>query len=131
MRQKTTFIFILLLIVASVYADAIIVEFRGAPSENRIILNWKTGAEDNIELFIVERSANNKDFTRIGEISPKGDNSEYEYFDNNLTGVKNIYYYRLKIRRPNGTFQLSESISVIPKISSFARTWGSIKALFQ
>jgi hypothetical protein len=131
MKKRMIILCAILAMVVSVFADAVILEFRGAPSENRIVLNWKTGDEDNIDLFMIERSSNDKDFSKIGEVPSKGDQSEYEYIDSNLTSVKNIYYYRLKIRRTNGTFQISESISVIPKISSFAKTWGSIKALFQ
>ncbi len=113
------------------YADAVIIEFSGEPSEDKIVLTWKTSEENDIDLFIVERSANNRDFKKIGEVSPRGNNSEYQYIDGNLAGLKNIYYYRLRVRNQDGTFQLTESITVMLKISSFAKTWGSIKALFQ
>jgi hypothetical protein len=115
----------------SVLADAVIIEFSGEPSEDKIILTWKTSQENEIDLFIVERSTNNQDFTKIGEVTPKGSNSEYRYVDSELAGVKSIYYYRLRVRNKDGSFQLSESISVILKISGFAKTWGSIKVLFQ
>ena len=131
MKKRIIGLISILAIVTVAHADTIIIEFSGVPSENRIILNWKTGSEDNIEVFFVERSVNNKDYSKIGEVAPKGSNSEYEYFDNNLTNVKNIYYYRLRIRRSDSTSQLSESIFVSFKISSLAKTWGSIKALFQ
>ena len=115
----------------SLFADAIIVEFVGAPARDKIVLNWRTGDEAAVNLFIVERSSDKKVFTKAGEVPAKGSNSEYEYVDSNLTSVNNVYYYRLRIRRTDGTFQSSEIISVIPKLSSFAKTWGSIKALFQ
>lgn len=114
-----------------VFADAVLMEFVGKPDGDRIIINWKTGEERDINLFIVERSTDNKNFINIGELPPKGNNSSYEFIDTNLTLARSIYYYRLRIRRTNGTFQITDIISVIPKISSFAKTWGSIKALFQ
>ena len=121
----------ILVLAAALYANTVILEFSGEPSANKIILNWKTGLEENVNLFIVQRSTNNKDFLPVGEVAPTGSNSAYEFIDTNLSDVKTIFYYRLRIRNSDGTFQLSEPISVIPKISSFAKTWGSIKALFQ
>ncbi len=132
MQKK--FLLILLSLVSLTftgYADAVIIEFSAEPAKNKIILTWKTGEEKNLNRFIIERSSNKKDFRKIGELTPKGSNSNYEYIDDNLAGVKSIYYYRLRILNDDGTHQLSESISVIPNISSFAKTWGSIKALFQ
>jgi hypothetical protein len=131
MKRLKTIILSILVTFLAVYADAVIIEFSGEPSQDKIILTWKTGQENDIDLFIVERSTNNKEFTKIGEVASKGSNSNYEFIDSDFTEVKSIYYYRLRIRNVDGTFQLSESITVILKISSFAKTWGSIKALFQ
>jgi len=115
----------------NVFADAVLKEFMGTPQGDRIVINWKTGEEKDINIFLIERSNDNKIFTKIGEIAAKGDNSDYQFEDTNLTTVQATYYYRLRIRRTDGTFQMTEVITVIPKISSFAKTWGSIKALFQ
>ncbi len=118
-------------LVTTAFADAVIKEFMGTPEGNRILLYWKTGEEKDINTFLIERSNDNKIFTKIGEITAKGDNSEYQFEDTNLATVRASYYYRLRIRRTDGSFQMTEVITVIPKISSFAKTWGSIKALFQ
>jgi hypothetical protein len=124
--------FLLLLFSTLLTADVTILEFVGVPARDKIILNWRTGEEIDVNMFIVERSVDKKVFVKAGEVTPKGNDSEYEFIDSNLAAsVNTIYYYRLSIRRTNGTFQLSEVITVIPKISSFAKTWGSIKALFQ
>ncbi len=120
-----------LTLFTSVFADAVLKEFMGTPQGDRIVINWKTGEEKDINIFLIERSNDNKIFTKIGEITAKGDNSDYQFEDTNLTTVRATYYYRLRIRRTDGTFQMTEVITVIPKISSFAKTWGSIKALFQ
>jgi len=128
--MKTIVVTILLACIV-LYADAVIIEFSGEPSQDKIILSWKTGQETDLDLFVVERSSNKKDFNKIGEVAPKGSNSTYEFIDTEFTEVKSIYYYRLRVRNEDGTFQLSEPITVILKVSSFAKTWGSIKALFQ
>ncbi len=131
MRQLCYTFFALLTLFSILLADATIMEFSGEPSQNKIILKWKTGEEVNVAMFIVERSINNKNFIKVGELQPKGSNSSYQFTDNTIADSKTIFYYRLRIRNQDGTVQLTESISVIPKISSLARTWGSIKALFQ
>ena len=131
MKRIRIVILSILITFLAAYADVVIIEFSGEPSQDKIILNWKTGQENDIDLYIVEKSSNNKEFNKIGEVSPKGSNSDYEFVDADFTEVKSIYYYRLRIRNEDGTSQLSESITVILKISSFAKTWGSIKALFQ
>jgi hypothetical protein len=112
-------------------ADAEILEFQAEPSSNKITLNWRTGEEKNITSFYIERSSNNNDFTKVGEVSPTGSNSRYEFVDESISRVRSIYYYRLKVVNNNGTNQLSESLPVIPNVSSIKRTWGSIKALFR
>ena len=132
MKPKLFIIALFMCMTASAaFADAILLEFVGAPSSERIVLTWRTGEEVGINLFVVERSLDKKQFITAGEVPAIGDNSEYEFTDRDLMGVSSIYYYRLKIRRLDGTYQMSEVITVIPKISSFAKTWGSIKALFQ
>ena len=123
--------FLVLLIATAVFADVVILEFKAEPSLDKITLRWKTGQETGAKQFIVERSTNNRDFVPAGEVAAKGSNSDYEFVDDRLASVNNIYYYRLKIVNTDNSTQLSESIQVMPKISSFAKTWGSIKALFQ
>ena len=123
--------FFSLVLIASVFAGTILLEFEAQPSQDRIRLNWKTGEEVNVVLFEIERSNNDRDFLKVGEIAAKGSNSSYEFIDNNLAELKSIFYYRLQIKDVDGSRSQTESISVIPKISSFTRTWGSIKALFQ
>ena len=126
-----TIILIILSISNYLMADAEILEFRAEPSPDRITLNWRTGQEINVASFNIEKSTNNEDFIKVGEVNPKGSNNSYEFVDESISRVKSIYYYRLKVVNTNGTFQYSESLPVIPNVSSIKRTWGSIKALFK
>jgi len=126
-----TIVILLLVCQSLLFADAEILEFRAEPSPNKITLNWKTGQENEISIFHVERSLNNQDFQKIGEVNPKGNNSSYEFIDENISRLRSIYYYRLKIVNNDGTFQFSESLPVIPNVSVIKQTWGSIKALFR
>jgi hypothetical protein len=131
MTKTLLTIFISLFFFNLLFADAEIMEFRAEPAQNKTTISWKTGQEENVTKFHVERSTNNKDFTKVGEVDAKGSNSEYEFEDESISRMKNIYYYRLKVINNDGTFQFSESLPVIPNISSIKKTWGSIKALFR
>lgn len=126
-----TSIAVIFLLHTLLIADAEILEFRAEPSPDRITLTWKTGQENNVKVFHVERSVNNDDFQKVGEVQPKGKNSSYEYIDDSISRIKTIYYYRLKVVNNNGTVQYSESLPVIPNVSSIRKTWGTIKALFR
>ena len=131
MKATLQTVIFLLALIATSFAGAVIVEFSAEPQEGAIRIYWKTTEEENVDLFIVQRSTNNRDFVAIGDVAAMGSNSEYEFVDSNLSGLQNVFYYRLRIRHGDGGFQNTESISVITNISSFARTWGTIKALFQ
>ena len=61
--MKTIVVTILLACIV-LYADAVIIEFSGEPSQDKIILSWKTGQETDLDLFVVERSSNKKDFNK-------------------------------------------------------------------
>jgi hypothetical protein len=131
--MKTLAITLLLVfsLTSFLMADAEIMEFRAEPSPNKITLNWQTGQETNIVSFNIERSINNEDFVKVGEVSPKGSNSSYEFVDESISRANSINYYRLKVVNTNGTFQYSESLPVIFNVSSLRKTWGTIKALFR
>ena len=131
--MKKVFLTILISIIlfTLLFADAEIMEFRAEPAQNKTTISWKTGQEENVSKFHIERSTNNKEFIKVGEVEAKGNNSEYEFEDESISRMKNIYYYRLKVVNNDGTFQYSESLPVIPNISSIKKTWGSIKALFR
>lgn len=131
MRTSIITVAFLLICQAFLFGDAEILEFRAEPSPNTTTLNWKTGQENDIDVFHIERSANNQDFQKVGEVEPKGNSSSYEFLDESISRIKNIYYYRLKVVNNNGSFQYSESLPVIPNVSGIKQTWGSIKALFR
>jgi len=131
MKKKNIHILFVLLLVSLAWASAVILEFRAEPTPDKTIITWKTGEEIDVTSFWVERSSDDHTYVKIGEVPPKGSNSSYQYFDNSISQVQSVYYYRLEIRNADGTSQFTESLSVIPNVSSIKRTWGSIKALFR
>lgn len=126
---------LLILLVAGVlYAATELQYFTGKNESDTILLEWKTGTEDNLNRFEIERSASEpNNYMNIGSVTAIGSNSYYYFRDN--TSVQNnsvpVYYYRLKIVDNNGNYVYSQTITVTHVISSVRDTWGSIKAIFR
>jgi hypothetical protein len=129
--KKITSILLLLFVASFVLANAVVTEWKAEPQHNKIILQWKTSSEENVNKFVVERSTDNSHFIDIGEIAARGPGYLYKYEDNELGIINSIFYYRLRIVNLDNSFQRTDVLTVIPNISSISRTWGSIKALFR
>ena len=126
-------IFILLCTAGVIYASTTLQYFTARNDQEAILLEWKTGVEDNLNRFEIERSAaNQNNFINIGHISSIGNNSYYYYRDD-IGALQNstIYYYRLKLVDNSGNYVYSNTITVTHIISSVRDTWGSIKAIFR
>lgn len=129
-------VFLLLLLFGSLYAATEMQYFTARNEADAILLEWKTGLEDNLNRFEVERSAGNQNnFVMIGSLMAIGNNSYYFYRDESVRGQNPtetpIYYYRLKLINHNGSSSYSQTISVTHIISGVRSTWGSIKAIFR
>ena len=123
----------LLLAVGVAYAVTELQYFTAKSETDAILLEWKTGAEDNLNRFEVERSASEpNNFIHIGTVSAIGSNSYYYYRDEMAMNISApIYYYRLKLVDGNGNYVYSNTITVTHIISGVRSTWGSIKAIFR
>jgi hypothetical protein len=122
-----------LLIAGVLYAATEIQYFTAKSEHDAILLEWKTGFEDNLNRFEIERSASEpNNFIHIGTVSAIGSNSYYYYLDELVQfNVSPIYYYRLKLVDNNGNYVYTNAISVTHIISGVRSTWGSIKAIFR
>jgi len=125
---------LIILVAGVVYAATELQYFTGKNESDSILLEWKTGTEDNLNRFEIERSASEpNNYVNIGSVMAIGSNSYYYYRDN--TSMQNnsapVYYYRLKIVDNNGNYVYSQTITVTHVISSVRDTWGSIKAIFR
>lgn len=132
--EKKIFIksfFILFLFLSFLFADAIITEFSADPDGERIVLQWKTSQEDNVQKFVVERSNDKEHFYPIGSLEARGPGYQYRFVDDRLGKINGWFYYRLQIVNKNGNSTYNEPIQANLNISSISRTWGSIKALFR
>lgn len=84
-----------------------LLSFSGAIQQGAFILNWATTAEINLEGFIMEHSANGRDFTSIGFVKATGTNA-YTFTDKNPLSGGN--YYRLKIVSKEGDAEYSNIV---------------------
>jgi len=131
--QKIAAVVILLLTVGVLLSDTEIQYFTAKNESDGILLEWKTGLEDNLNRFEIERSASSpNNFIHIGNINAIGNNSYYYYRDEMLMGPQPpVYYYRLKLVTHTGGSSYSQTITVTHVISSVRDTWGSIKSIFR
>lgn len=134
--KKPIYIFSALSILAAIgviYAATELQYFTAKSEADAILLEWKTGVEDNLNRFEIERAASDpNNFVQIGTINAIGSNSYYYYRDEIQSfSPAPIYYYRLKLVNNNGSYVYSSTISVTHIISGVRSTWGSIKAIFR
>jgi hypothetical protein len=76
---------------------------------NRNRVDWKTASEDQGDYFVLERSADGRDFTALGIIGAKGEAATYSYWDE--TPVAGLNYYRLKMMDASGNYTYSETVT--------------------
>ena len=97
-----------------------LLSFTVQKQNNTTLLNWQTANEINNDHFSIERSADSKLFTSIGN-KPATNNalrSNYSFVDNaHLNGMN---YYRLKQVDKDGKFSYSKIVSVDFAISNNA-----------
>jgi pectinesterase len=89
-----------------------IIQFNGAIQNNKVILNWETTNEINIDRYEVEKSNNGNSFESIQTITSRNsiNNNSYTATDNAPFNGNN--YYRLKIVEKDGTLQYSKTIVI-------------------
>ncbi len=131
--KKLVSITITLFLFSTLLAGAVIVEFSANADAGKIVVTWKASVEENVLSYVIERSTDEKNFFKIGEVLGRGAGYEYEFVDNQLGKVNNgSYYYRIGIQGRDGTYVYYDQIVwASTAISSMKRTWGSIKALFR
>lgn len=132
MKKTYTIISIILLIVTSVFAGALLDYFHAQNDGDNILLEWKTTTENNLSNFVIQRRTPDSQFFDLAQVNPKGNNSVYSYLDQGAYKMAElVFVYRLKIVDNDGSLSYSSEVSVSPDISGVKRTWGSIKAMFR
>jgi hypothetical protein len=83
-------------------------------SEREVELNWSTATEKDNSHFVIQKGTDGKTFTKIGEQTGKGNNTDtqaYNFTDKTPTTGTN--YYRIQQVDQNGKSTFSEVIAAI------------------
>lgn len=88
--------------------------FTAKLSGNAVQLQWITTDEVNMDKFIIERSANGKDWVSIGSLPVRNNASEKEVyaFSDNINN-STLVFYRIKIIENTGTYSYSSVAKII------------------
>lgn len=88
-----------------------IISFKGTLRGEKLILDWEIKNEMNLLQYEVERSDNNRQFTKVGSVKATN-RSSYQFSDDisNLTGRR--LYYRLKKVDTDGKFIYSDVFTI-------------------
>ena len=86
--------------------------FIASRQDRSVMLKWKTTDESNMSEYLVERSANGRDFTAIQSVASRNNSyaTEYAYTDN--APIRGISYYRIKMKGTAGDIRHSPVISI-------------------
>ncbi|RKY51471.1 MAG: hypothetical protein DRP86_01155 [Candidatus Neomarinimicrobiota bacterium] len=126
---------ILLMAWSAAFAWDGIGNFDAYVQNGKIVVEWQTKHEDNVDYFVIQRSMNSNDsYYDLAKIEPHGNGWAYIYIDEKILGksANMVYNYRLKIVfRDKSIAYSDQSVQVVMVVSSLQHTWGSIKAMFQ
>jgi hypothetical protein len=105
----------------------------GTSDGNTIVIRWLSEDESGVVRFEIERKAGlTGSFFALSVLSPRGNNSAYEYLDESaFRSTERVYQYRVKVVYSDGTSVDYGPITVSHQTSDVKRTWGSIKAMFR
>ncbi len=134
MKKIRQIILLAIILTVVLYAGQVILEGPTARNAgDSIVLQWKSGDETNVREYQILRSAGQgASFIQIASVSPKGNNSVYEYVDRSVfKSEASLYYYRVVILFNDNSRVQTPIISVSFLSSTAKRTWGSIKAMFR
>lgn len=125
----------LMVLTSGAIAGAIIKDgtLQARSDGNNVTIQWGTTEEISLSEFVVERQAGSEGgFILIGSVTPKGNNSFYEFVDQTaFKTITSVYQYRIKIVSQDGSYTYSKTVTVSHNVSSVKRTWGSLKAMFR
>jgi hypothetical protein len=126
------FLVLLLLSVASSYAQQTVTYFTAKSDGGNVKVEWTSANESDVNHYSLQRKSPGTSFIEIASISPKGNNSYYTYEDQSLYKAQDVLFTYILVTinksKPN---ESTAAVSVSPNISGIKRTWGSIKAMFR
>lgn len=89
----------------------LVTNFKAHQDNEYIVIRWDCQYQDEIMQFNLYRSQNNKDFIKISEFPIQQNSTAYRYSDNNIKN-NGTYFYKLEIKRINGSKKYYGPISI-------------------
>jgi len=92
-----------------------VIDFTAKKEGSKAQLQWSTSANNSAASFQIERSLNNSNFSKIGEIVRQGNQETGSYSFNDIVAESNRLpvFYRIKIIDLNGNASYSKIINLI------------------
>ncbi len=88
-----------------------LISFKGELIDLKTKLEWKTATEENVNGFIIEKSADAREWEVIELVTANNTGSDYIAWDN--VPFEGFNYYRLKIMDLDGSYEYSKIINVV------------------
>jgi Outer membrane protein Omp28/Secretion system C-terminal sorting domain len=93
-----------------------LIAWKGVVKEAKNRLEWTTASEINTDYFEIQRSVDSKNFEIIGRVKAAGaSTSPLTYTFDEGKNVQNTQYYRLKMVDLDGSFTISDVITLVGK----------------
>ncbi len=92
------------------FVPVLLNNFRGIKNQESNQLLWETFTEINANKFEIERSNDNKRWSKIGEVLAKGNSNSKTYYSFTDQAPLQDNYYRLKMIDADYTFEYSSTI---------------------
>jgi uncharacterized delta-60 repeat protein len=91
----------------------LLTKFMAQKNNDQVVLEWFTSNEENVDQFIIERSADGINYTSIGKLPPQAlqaVNKRYSFTDQHPLAGKD--FYRLLIKDVDGKKQYSKFVLI-------------------
>lgn len=103
-------------LVTSALPDSLF-NFIGSYQNKTVILSWSTLGKINTKYFTLEKSFDQVTFLPLGNITASGNPGESNYQFTDLSSLKAMNYYRLKIVNADSLFTYGKIIAVAAPVS--------------
>lgn len=89
-----------------------LLNFQGITHNNEVNLQWKTSQESNIDVYEILRSADGKNFSKIGFVKANNLDVEQVYSYQDANPLSGDNFYKLGIVSKDGQVEFSKIISI-------------------
>ncbi|SDL21316.1 Cna protein B-type domain-containing protein [Siphonobacter aquaeclarae] len=91
--------------------------FKATVENCGVTLNWLTSKEEKFDYFLIEKSADARQFGVAGKLPAAGTGNSYTFYQKDIP--EGTYYYRLKMVDKDGTFDYSKTVGVTVSCDGF------------